>query len=110
MPNSKIVKVGNGSVGNPVIVFLEEKKYTGKFVDLAKFYVQMMPANFVVADIYFGNQYKLSLMTSSGFWQEELAELKLDVGRVSVNGLEAVIEKIKSDDIGILEEPQENLS
>lgn len=103
---SRVVKLGNGSLGDPTVMFIQEQGYSGQF-DKAKFYALMMPACFVQADIYQGNDYQYSIGTASGLWQERLDELKEAVGRVAKKGLDEIADKIEAEDLAQLDRPIE---
>ena len=105
-PQSKVVKWGEGSVGDPTVVFIQEQNYSGQF-DKAKFYAQMMSACFIQADLYQGQGYQYSIGTSSGSWQERLHELKEAVGRVAKEGLDAISDEIETDDLARMDRPLE---
>ena len=102
-PQSRVVKWGNGSLGRPKVVFIQEllyqkPVYPGQF-DKAKFYAVMMPACFVHADVYQGKDYQYSIATSSGAWQERLAVLKRAVEKVAKEGIAAISDEIKAGDL-----------
>lgn len=105
-PQSRVVNRGNGSLGDPTVVFIQEQNYSGQF-DRARFYAQMMPACFVQADIYLGQDYQYSIGTASGRWEERLHELKEAVGRVAKKGLDAISDEIETEHLGKIDTPLE---
>ncbi len=98
-PNSRVVRIGNGSIGNPTVLFIRERRYSGK-IDRARFYAEMMPACFVRADVYKDEKYRYSIGTASGYWKERLRELEIALIKVSLRGLNAIRKDIKSEIFG----------
>jgi hypothetical protein len=103
-PKSAVLTWGNGSLGAPTIVLIEEQKYSGQF-DRAKYYAEMCAACFIHADIFKGKEYQYTLGTASGDWKERLQELKSAVDKIAKQGLDSVKKDLESEILGISHKP-----
>ncbi|GEM_PF-2516898 len=93
-PDFKITEERDkGTLSHTAKAFLYEKKYNN--FD-AKFYIDMLPAQFAGANIYQGDKFQYSIATCSGEWRGRLKHLEKVVGELDEKGLNGIKSKFGS--------------
>ena len=70
----RVADSGNPDVLSNIAIFMEEKRYSGKLFNKARFYHTLRPNAFVRADIYNGEY--IASLAIRGYWRDTLLEIR----------------------------------